>query len=704
MSEWSVRQIAEIIVERLDGREFRGSGYQISADTVLTAKHVLDNHRTVLVRFEADLPEEWSAAASPSWVGSNCDVALLKLSKDRLGPIEVAEFARLGESRKKVAVEATGFPLWKIRRDKAGRAYRDSHFASGTVAPISNRRSRTLEINVLGPAESGDRAESPWEGMSGAALWAADRIIGIIAVHYAREGLDRLSGTRIDLALEAGVDGNGRSLSAVLGVDVAALPDAAAATDVEAAVPRAPLPSLRAYRVPAGWRPDGKPCPVSDSRVADLGAWLCLDRAPITSVVASRPGTLLAEALTAVEQGPVRRGGLPSDVRDRVWQGVRADDTDLKPPAQAANGLVIGWPAGQYPENPAHGRSPAQIRDRVRATSTETPLVFLVEAELAVDAIAAAARIARDLTEGPDGARVEVFSLARPGDLAGRRPLVGQPSYVGPPAHRLMSTVAAQMHVRSLPQPPFASDGEPLDDEADPITIAASVVRMLNDSAAWGTPTQEAHAIGLVRDYAPAYFSALVRRHAAERSGPARWSSLSACAAVDDHAAIWLNAAPLIGTPSDVPRELRDQALIEAVALGTLRTGARGAEPWVEAARLRSPGAWEVAQFLDSGRPPAEFLPTAQPTAVVAADRADKRFLLTGVTTAPEACEAWWTAVGRIPLTEQTVATLATVSAESRRIAGFTADRCEPDPDFAELIDQMRAALRPPLPVRMPTR
>lgn len=113
---------------------------------------------------------------------------------------------------------------------------------------------------------------------------------------------------------------------------------------------------------------------------------------------------------------------------------------------------------------------------------------------------------------------------------------------------------------------------------------------------------------------------------------------------------------------------------------------------------------YAVAAFLNAGRPVEEFLPTAGAEAAIAAARAGQYHLLTADIPDPEAAEGWWAALARRPLTERTVARLAALSAESRRIAGFTADPAEPDPDFAELTYQMRAAMRPPLPVRGSTR
>ncbi|MFJ8888135.1 effector-associated domain EAD1-containing protein [Streptomyces sp. NPDC102402] len=458
-------------------------------------------------------------------------------------------------------------------------------------------------------------------------------------------------------------------------------------------------PSLRAYRLPVNWIPDGDPCPIGDAYLADLGAWLCLDRGPTTTVVAARSGTAWAEALTELEQGAIRHGaGAARDFPEREWLGVQADEAEsaLQNPSEstAIPGLVVHWSAETYPD----GRSVREFLDRLRSAAPQTPVLLAVEAEQAIDAITASTRIGRELGTGRTGAPVEVLAHSRPGDSEGRAPLTAPEAGSDPDPHRLMATVAAQMAGRSLPLPPHPFDGKPLADSDDPSAVAATVVEMLNRSAPWGPPDQEAHAIGLVRDYAPRYFLPLLRRHAAARTGPAHWSSLSAAAAVDDHITVWLERAHTVGPPSGVPRLLRRNTTVEAVLLGLLRTGADEADAWTTAASNRCPAAFEVAKFLASDRQAEEFLPTATAESAVAAARAGKHEWLTAAIRAPEASAAWWAALGRRPLTERTVATLAALSVESRRIAGFTSDQRENDAEFAELSDQMRRAMRPPLP------
>lgn len=699
MSTFHVGQVAEIIVV-LSGGERRGSGYQISRSRVLTAAHVVADAEMVAVRFDADQPEQWKSLSTVEWLDNTRDLALLTLDHERPTVPVPAGFARLGAGHEEIEVHTAGFPKWKLRKDEDNKRFRDLHQAFGRVAPLSNRRSGTLEITLSGaPAHSSDG--SPWEAMSGAAVWAADRIIGIVTEHNFKEGLARLTGARLDLALKDAQDADGRRLSDVLGIDPAALPDATVPRTQPRPAPAPALPGLRAYRLPVDWIPGGGPCPVDDAHLADLGALLCLERGPATNVVAARPGTALAAALSAVEEGPVRRGSGPAtDFPERSWRAMDAETAlrDL-PATSAATGFVVPWPVGVHPRGMTGARSVREVRAQIRAAAPDASVVVLVEAEQAVDAIAAATHIGRELRAGRAGERVEVLTLIRPGEPPDESSGAAAHGTAEPDGHRLMATVAAEMQMRTLAAPPCPYDGEPLPPQTDPMAVAGAVVEMLNRSAAWGPPEREAHALGLVRDFAPRYFPALLRRHAAHRSGPTRWASLSAVAGIDDHVTIWLESVPEVDPPSRVPRLFRDRRIVESVLLGLLRTGAGEAGAWREAAangRCRS--VQELADYLASDRPAAEFLSHASAGTVVAAVRAEQYHLLNGGTAAPQASQAWWAMLGRRPLTESAVRTLAALSVESRRVAGFTVDRSETDPDLAELTHQMRMAMWPPLP------
>ncbi len=200
-------QVAEILVsaDRSPGR--RGSGYRIAPGTILTAAHVIDGAASVRVRFDADLPTEWTSDMVSCWVDRHFDIAVLSIARYPAEPPVIRpRFGRIGTDRAAVlAIQSVGFPRFKLRRydptTDSAAWYRDSHQADGVVAVLSNRREGTLEVRVSAPASDPDPDASPWEGMSGAAVWAGERIIGVITKHHRSDGLGRLAAARLDLAL-----------------------------------------------------------------------------------------------------------------------------------------------------------------------------------------------------------------------------------------------------------------------------------------------------------------------------------------------------------------------------------------------------------------------------------------------------------------------------------------------------------------------
>ena len=200
-------RVAEVLVE-LDGHGpgRRGSGYRIGAEAVLTAAHVVQDANAVRVRFDADRSGEWVAEGRVAWSDPGVDVAVVTITPrpDESGRVEPVGFGRVAERDAVLECSAMGFPLFKLRDDPAPAGvgtpsrYRDSVHAVGTIAVLSNRREGTLEVSVAAPERDPDPKVSPWGGMSGAAVWSAGRVIGLIAEHHRSDGLGRLAATRVD--------------------------------------------------------------------------------------------------------------------------------------------------------------------------------------------------------------------------------------------------------------------------------------------------------------------------------------------------------------------------------------------------------------------------------------------------------------------------------------------------------------------------
>ncbi|WP_460493349.1 trypsin-like peptidase domain-containing protein [Dactylosporangium cerinum] len=205
------RRLAEIMVTDPVGPGRRGTGYRVTTTTVLTAAHVIAGAQSVSVRFDAQRPTEWAVTGRPEWCDNTTDLAVLRITPLDAEPVLQAGYVRLADVGVFVDAHTAGFPWWKLRRqvhDQDGPfALRDLHHATGRIAVASNRRTGRLEVEVSAPRDIPEAARSPWEGMSGAPLWVADRIVGVIAEHHRHEGPNWLTAIRIDRCLDAaGVD------------------------------------------------------------------------------------------------------------------------------------------------------------------------------------------------------------------------------------------------------------------------------------------------------------------------------------------------------------------------------------------------------------------------------------------------------------------------------------------------------------------
>ncbi|MEU9833853.1 trypsin-like peptidase domain-containing protein [Streptosporangium sp. NPDC048047] len=166
-----------------------GSGYRVTSEVVLTAAHVIENARDIHVRFTADRTRK--LPATPLWTEG--DLAALRVpSEGALPPVRYGLVDPGGTTE--LRCQAVGFPLWKHRD-----TVRDSAQVTGVVLPLENRYGGTLGVAVDRPPAE-DRTESPWQGMSGAALFVGDRLVGVISEHHLREGAGHLTALRVDWA------------------------------------------------------------------------------------------------------------------------------------------------------------------------------------------------------------------------------------------------------------------------------------------------------------------------------------------------------------------------------------------------------------------------------------------------------------------------------------------------------------------------
>lgn len=206
-------RVAEVLVRTAQGAGRRGSGYRVGQRWVLTAAHVVRDSETAAmdVRFEADRADEWTAPAHVVLACEKADVALLEIDGPVPPGVHTAAagppppYGAVPDADDVLPVTAVGFPRFKLREDRMRRLddgspsqYRDSCHATGSTSVLSNRREGTLELAVAPPESDPEPERSPWEGMSGAAVWHDGTLIGLVSAHHRADGLGRLAAVRVD--------------------------------------------------------------------------------------------------------------------------------------------------------------------------------------------------------------------------------------------------------------------------------------------------------------------------------------------------------------------------------------------------------------------------------------------------------------------------------------------------------------------------
>lgn len=200
-------RVVEILVTRSGALpDRRGSGYRVVAEVVLTAAHVVAGATSLRVRCNADRPDEWTAVGEVLWSDATTDLALIGIP-ERPGEAEVlpVAFGRIVDRDGVLPVSAMGFPRFKLRADHDAprpSTYRDSVHAIGSAAVYSNRRQGTLAMTVPAPEYDPDPSRSPWEGMSGAAVWSGGALIGVVTEHHSSDGLATITANRADRWLD----------------------------------------------------------------------------------------------------------------------------------------------------------------------------------------------------------------------------------------------------------------------------------------------------------------------------------------------------------------------------------------------------------------------------------------------------------------------------------------------------------------------
>jgi len=195
----------QIVADDQASVRFFGSGYLVTSDLVLTAAHVLHGTAKVSVRFVDGPGQVREVGAQVVFSSTAADLAVLRLLtlEPQVPPVAFGHLAG------PTACEVLGFPRFSLNDDhRAARVvagldpdgrwlYRDPEHVRGSCAPASNRYAGKLALTVPVPGRDPDPGSSPWEGLSGAAVFADGLLIGLVAEHHRSEGLGRLTVTAV---------------------------------------------------------------------------------------------------------------------------------------------------------------------------------------------------------------------------------------------------------------------------------------------------------------------------------------------------------------------------------------------------------------------------------------------------------------------------------------------------------------------------
>ncbi|MFF2044397.1 tetratricopeptide repeat protein [Kitasatospora sp. NPDC058170] len=149
----------------------QGSGYVLAPRLVLTAQHVLGNHKHATVRTPRGKPTRsqviWARSDSPY------DAALLLADEDLVCDLAPVRWGRLVASDQ-TDISVLGFTALAGREGRIGSAA-----FRGSLDPLEAVEIDRYVLALEGSPPLGSAHASPWAGLSGGAVWCLGTLVGV---------------------------------------------------------------------------------------------------------------------------------------------------------------------------------------------------------------------------------------------------------------------------------------------------------------------------------------------------------------------------------------------------------------------------------------------------------------------------------------------------------------------------------------------
>jgi hypothetical protein len=225
-------RVVEVLHDRgvgISPRWLLGSGFILRSNVVITAAHNLGDypHKSPP---EATIVRLMDGSEKPvtNILADNLQVDLAVLGVSGISDMKPVALARV--DRKKISVlsdvMAVGFPNYKYQKERPLATQRQPAQPVGIVPTAENATSGRLVLKISAgePATPNPGDGSPWAGLSGAAVFCGEALLGVVNEHHSAEGLGVLHFIPFTEVFELPVDQQ-ILLGAAIGIaDMAALP------------------------------------------------------------------------------------------------------------------------------------------------------------------------------------------------------------------------------------------------------------------------------------------------------------------------------------------------------------------------------------------------------------------------------------------------------------------------------------------------